>query len=73
MTKATDEFQNLLAVKPFVPKKSAHIIKEFVKRYELDELDDTDINLDFLWGFSYAIGIIEAMLEVERNRESEET
>ena len=57
-------FQDLCRISPNQPRRSARVINELIKMYELEH---AEINNDFLMGFQYAVTIIGEVLKEERN------
>lgn len=56
-------FQDLRRISPNQPRRSARVINELIKAYELEH---AEINNDFLMGFQYAVTIIGEALKKER-------
>ena len=59
--KYSDSFyQDLRLIRPSTPKRSIHQVEALIEKYDLNE---TEINDDFLRGFEYAVTIIGEMLK----------
>lgn len=56
-------FQKLCLIRPSTPKRSAEMVEALIERYDLNE---TEINDDFLRGFEYAVTIMGERLRGER-------
>jgi hypothetical protein len=54
--KYSDSFyQDLRLIRPSIPKRSTHQVEALIEKYDLNE---TEINDDFLRGFEYAVAVI---------------
>ena len=59
--KYSDSFyQDLRLIRPSTPKRSIHQVEALIEKYDLNE---TEINDDFLRGFEYAVTIIGEMIK----------
>ncbi len=56
-------FQKLCLIRPSTPKRSTKMVEALIERYDLNE---TEINDDFLRGFEYAVTLIGEKLREER-------
>lgn len=63
--KYSDSFyQDLRLIRPSTPKRSKYRVEALIDVYDLNE---TEINEDFLRGFEYAVAIIGERLREERD------
>lgn len=56
-------YQDLRLIRPSTPKRSKYRVEALIDVYDLNE---TEINEDFLRGFEYAVAIIGERLREER-------
>lgn len=56
-------FQDLMRITPYQPVRSKRQVEALIERYEMDE---ADINMDFLIGFQHAVAVIGEKLREER-------
>jgi len=56
-------YQDLTLIRPSTPKRSTEMVEALIERYDLNE---TEINDDFLRGFEYAVTIMGERLRKER-------
>ena len=56
-------FQGLMRIRQKIPVRSTYLVEQYIQRFDLNE---TEINDDFLRGFEYAVTIIGEKLREER-------